>query len=90
MGRCDFVLFGKLVDEILCEEGNVIFACAQGRHGQDHRAQTIIEVRAKPAFPHSQFRINIGGRNQADVHLDRGGLSHAYYEIGRASCRERV
>ena len=28
MGRCDFVLFGKLVDEILCEEGNVIFACA--------------------------------------------------------------
>ena len=65
------VLRGELLDEIVDQDGNVLAPLAErGQADRDH-LQPVVEVAAERARLDRLLQVAIGGREDADVDLDR-------------------
>ena len=63
---------------MLCQRADVHAALAQGGHRDGIDIEPIIEVLTEGALAHHGGQIPIGGRDDADVHLDGGHPAHPY------------
>ena len=63
--------------EVLGQERNLVQALAERRHHYLNHVQAVVEVFAEASRRHRLLEILVGGREDADVHLDRGSAADA-------------
>ena len=60
------------------QQGNVLFALAQGWQHHWHNVQTIIQIFTKMAVAHGFLQIRIGGGNNPDIDVNRTIASYPF------------
>jgi hypothetical protein len=64
---------GEFFEEVMAQEGDVVFAVRQGRHLQGDDVQAVVQVLAEGPLLHFFFQVFVGGRQDSDVDGDFGG-----------------
>src|SRR5579863_4574855 len=72
------VLGGILLEEMLDQGWNILFALAQRRQRDIDNVQPVIKILAKFVFLDQLAQVSVGGRKNADVNFDGFGSAQAH------------
>src|SRR5205807_4164789 len=64
-------LVAVLLNEIICQQWNILAPLSKRRHGERDDVETIVEVLTKCALTDGFFEVSVGRGNQSDINLER-------------------
>ena len=69
---------GKLLREVLGEQGHIFQSIPQGRQLDADDVEAVVEIFAESSFAHHLVERPVRGRDQADFDVDRLGPADAF------------
>src|SRR5690606_8429802 len=72
------VIVVELVQEMQGDDAHVPFALAQGRKVDGNDIQPVEKVQAETAFVDGRLQIDVGGRDDAEIHLYGFVAAHSF------------
>ena len=71
------VLNGTVIQEVICQQGDIIFPFPQGRNFNGNDIEAIIEIFTKGAFFNFRREIFVGRRNNPNINLQDAAAANA-------------
>src|SRR5205085_12609325 len=70
-------LVADLLNEIICQQWNILASLPERRHGERDDVEAIVEVWTECALTDGFFEVSVGRANQSDINLERACAADA-------------